>query len=236
MFHKRRDEWASEFECLPAWECPTCNAGTLRQRSQKTHIEERGPYKTEKENASPVSPIIWGRMTSFLECPKCFELVAVLGDQSDDGKLRPLAIHPPVLAFAMPVATPTSIVDQIHLAFALIWPDHRSAANKIRQAIEVMLTEKDVPSAGVQRDGKSRRLPLPERIEKFDFEFKEMLLSCKLVGDAGSHPDQILREDVLDSFDIMEHVLWEVFEPNGGRVGNVSSELSSRLSRRQKGQ
>lgn len=73
-----------------------------------------------------------------------------------------------------------------------------------------MLDHFGIPSKGPN----GRRLTLHSRIEDFaktDDGNGTFLSAIKWLGNSGSHPGGLTREDVLDAFDMIEHVLEDRF-------------------------
>lgn len=194
---------------------------------------------------------IASRFTALLRCnnPGCGHVVAVLGTVSFDENY---ATNPDgswerdVLSFYTPTAfweappiirtcpeCPGEVVDQLHRSFALYWLDHGACANAIRAAVEAILTERNVPTTMVNRDGKEVRISLHGRIEKFaasDSITAELLLVIKLLGNVGSHGDEVTKEDLLDAYDIVEHVIDTLYSTRAAQVAGIASELKARLS------
>ena len=72
------------------------------------------------------------------------------------------------------------------------------------------MNELSIPSVNT----KGKRIDLHERLELFKKQnapLGEQLLSTKLVGNSGSHPLNVEREDVVIAYEIIEHVLDELY-------------------------
>src|SRR5207248_10480829 len=101
-----------------------------------------------------------------------------------------------------------------------------AAANHIRSCVEKLLDHLEEPKA---RD-------LHQRIENYkkrDEQRGTALLAVKWVGNAGSHADDISRDDVYDAFDIIEAVLKDVFSRDYSKVAQSVDAINKRRSRSQ---
>jgi hypothetical protein len=73
---------------------------------------------------------------------------------------------------------------------------------------------------------------LHERIEKYkerDEERGSAMLAVKWVGNAGSHADDIARDNVYDAFDIIEAVLKDVFSRDYSTVVKTIDAINKRF-------
>ena len=85
-----------------------------------------------------------------------------------------------------------------------------------------MLDNFGIPSKGAN----GHRLTLHSRIEDFaktDAENGAILLAIKWLGNSGSHPGGLTRDDVLDAFDMIEYVLED-------RFGTTKKDLMAKVA------
>lgn len=232
-----RKLWAESFtDALPAWPCPTCGKGHLGIDAKDLTIQETGPSKAAHDHDAWEPDWIENRFVGLLQCsfPECKDLAAVSGTSSvdhyqvdwdeyvDASYFRVAAICPAPLPIRLPEATPEPIVDAIKRASFLIWSSAESAANQIRQAVELLMDD-----AGIKKlTDDEKPIFLHRRIEEFrtsDGENGDVLLAAKWLGNIGSHSGGIRREDVLDAFDMIEFVL-------ENRYGTAKADLLAKVA------
>jgi hypothetical protein len=255
MMPVQRDLWVGKFtdDGQPAWPCPRCGLGSLRlkegtlatmQKAESRQMDEvYGSYVANSE----------GKFTCLMVCGSrpCGEPVAVAGDfylTEPTGPKGPIeAVYTPAFFSPAPalIRVPRDYPDQIRrevmAAFRLSWCDLGSCLNRIRTAIELLLNDMKVRRYGKKTDGGRFRLPLDARINVLRSKRPDLaglcdrLLAVKHLGNAGSHPGEVHREDVFDGFDILEHVLLERYENPHGQLARVVKEINRRKGPRKAG-
>ena len=88
-----------------------------------------------------------------------------------------------------------------------------------------------------QSNGKFTNLTLHDRITIFqatDSIVGTQLMALKWLGNAGSHENSVLKKDLLDAFEILDHVLVEVFEQRSQKVMSLAKQLTKRHTHRPK--
>lgn len=228
-----RDQWQEVFEQLPHWPCPTCGKGDLVPMPDKVVMEETAQSKAQHDHPNWDPDWIVQRFAGFLQCGnnKCGEVASISGnspvdyvDYHDEYEHHQTAtdlyvvksIHPAPIAIKLPDALPDDIKDAAGSASALVWASNEAAGNQLRQVVELFLTDVGIP----EKTAKGGYIPTHDRIEEFrkiDAENGEALLAVKWLGNSSSHPGGLTRENVLDAFDIIEHVLenrYGVEKPN----------------------
>lgn len=232
-----RKAWAESFtDALPHWPCPTCGKGHLAIETKDLIIEETGPSKAARDHDAWEPDWIENRFVGLVRCslPNCRDLAAVSGTSSidyyqvdwdefvDSAILKVAAVHPAPVPIRLPEGTPEAIVETIKMASLLIWSSPESAANQIRQAVELLMDD-----AGVKKlTDDEKPIFLHKRIEEFrssDQENGDVLLATKWLGNTGSHTGGIGREDVFDAFDMIEFVL-------ENRYGTAKAELLAKAA------
>ena len=151
-----RKLWAESFtDELPHWPCPTCGKGHLAIEIKDLKIEETGPSKAARAHDAWEPDWIENRFVGLLECsfPGCKDLAAVSGTSTvdyyqvdwdefvDSRYFRVAAINPAPLLIKLPENTPEQIIEAIKRAAFLIWASPESAANQIRQAVELLMDD-----------------------------------------------------------------------------------------------
>jgi Domain of unknown function (DUF4145) len=231
-----RSEWRNMFDVIPRWHCPTCQVGRLRLDRRTLSKEETGPSKRSREHELWDPEWIVSRFTGFLRCdsPHCRELSAVFGsvllahsesELADCFDVR--GIYPAPLPFPVGREIPQKVAQAVQAAANLFWMDREAATNKVRQAVEALLTEQRV--ARFPRKGKRRPLSLGSRImiyQKKHPDRAELLDALRWLGNMGSHDGDLTRKDVLDGFDLLEHVLDEVYRGTRGRLISTAKKIN----------
>lgn len=237
------------------WPCPVCAHGRLQLDKSTLVVRETRSskdYKDSKEDGYWEPDMTTERFTCVLVCnqPSCHEPVVVCGttgeEQAPDGEggwdweeyLMPVFFHPALPIIATPKATPDQIRKEVEKAFATYWCDLLSCANRIRNAIELLLTYLKIPRFQIDpQKRRRRRLWLHQRIELFckrsqqDRKLATMMFAVKVIGNEGSHPGKLTQDDLLDAFEMLEHLLKIFFVPPDA---DKISELAKAIHKRKK--
>lgn len=247
-----RTLWVSQFGTFPSWLCPTCQSGNLSLAKDGLKYSEPG-YSKAARSEDPWEPDwIEERFSALLNCANtmCGEVVAVVGrthhvedhdwdkqEQHWAREFQPTFLTPPPPVFPIPTECPEAVSDELRKAFALLWSDAGSCANRLRTAVEVLLTDRKVP--GKRRSKKNRkwvRMDLHSRVEKFrekDSETAEYLLAIKWLGNVGSHTDldALTVDDLLNGFELFEHVIQLVYVKHERKMKKIAKTINSRKGR-----
>lgn len=210
--------------------------------AETLHEVETGPSITLRLEEYFEPDCIVQRFVQLLQCNSsaCEEVISISGNieveyvqgldhkgnHFEDYRDRyvPIMMSPPPMPILLPDNVPSDIFKSISDAAALLWLSEESSANKIRTAIEHLLTYKGTIKTKIVR-GKRKRLTLHERIEIFrqaDYENGDILLATKWIGNAGSHTGALARSDLLDAFDMLELVFENLF-------GNTKQKLLKKV-------
>lgn len=138
---------------------------------------------------------------------------------------------PPIIRVC--VECPEDVDAQLKRSFPLYWIDRRACANAVRITVEILLTERGVPETTTDRHGKPVRINLHHRIEKFRAKNQaaaELLLAIKMLGNVGSHGDDVTMDDLLDAYEILDHVIDAIYSTRAIRAATLASGLTARLS------
>jgi hypothetical protein len=174
---------------------------------------------------------ISGTFHGLLRCavPSCAETVSVVGnlkvgptlapDSSWDGadydNMFQLRFALPALTILTPPAeTPEEVKEAIKSASQMLWIDPSAAANRLRLAIEALLTNRGMPRFAVS-NGTRSRLTTHARIVKFkkyEGEAGEALEAVKWIGNSGSHEDTLTVSDVLDGTEMLSYALRLIYD------------------------
>ncbi|MEM9668642.1 MAG: DUF4145 domain-containing protein [Pseudomonadota bacterium] len=144
----------------------------------------------------------------------------------------PEFIHPSPSLISLVEETPQDVAEEVVRASALVWADTSSSANKLRLTAERVLTALKIKRSKIS-NGKRRPLTLNERIALLPhkyLELGELLHSIRFLGNHGSHENasSVDRNDLLNAFEIMEHVVEVAFSKKAKRVKTAAKEIKKR--------
>lgn len=231
---------------VPPWLCGTCGLGTLRAIDDTYRFQE-GTSKLYHGEDFFEPEFVRGRFQMFAACSNalCEDVATICGTyklyeviehdhrgypQRDYARDHTVDhIFPAPRLFTLSEDLPGEVVDCLERAFALYWVDSASALNAIRSAIERAMDALGIAKTKLVRiksgknKGKKRRsyLSLHERIGMLPDKHagaKDSLLASKWIGNSGSHGYSVQSGDVLDSFDIAEHALNQLFDKQSKRL------------------
>lgn len=218
--------------------------GSLRTGQTRESAEGQEHLASEPE-------WIDGRFVCMLGCHHCKGEIALAGkyryqEDRDPSEIEregdpyvsyftPLFFSEAPHVIRIPEAAPNEVREKLADSFRLYWHDPESAANRVRSALELLLTAQGVNRTVSGKRGK--RLTLHERVKRYESKRSDIaghLLAVKWLGNAGSHPSPISHDDVLDGYEIMEHVLDELYVGRARRVGALSRAINRRKGPRPK--
>jgi Domain of unknown function (DUF4145) len=218
-----REQWSENFSELPHWQCPTCRKGHLIPLPDKVLNEETGPSLAERDHPAWEPNWIKARFAGFIKCssPACGDVASISGDafvdvfeyldeyehiQTESNLYVVKSICPAPIPIRLPEAVPDNIKEAVEAASALVWASSEAAGNRMRQVVELFLTDVGIPAKTKTGDFISTHSRI-EQFQKIDSENGDALLAAKWLGNSSSHPGGISREDVLNAFDMVEFVL-----------------------------
>lgn len=245
-----RELWGKTFnkKSFPAWICPTCFKGVIRPAKNDFLSDETSV--SVKAHGHPAWEPEWISLKCvvLLKCsnPDCRETIAMIGTGSVEEQFsydyagntvhnaieryEPIYFEPPLFPFQLPNKCPANIKEMIIDSFRLFLSDPDSAGNKIRVAVERILTNAKIPKSKMNKKKKRVMRNLHERIELYEkknYEIAQMLMAIKWLGNAGSHDGKRLTiEKILDAYEIVEHVLEELYSPRKNRVKKLVSTIN----------
>ena len=125
---------------------------------------------------------------------------------------------------------PRSSKKSLNESFKLFFVSPSAAANGVRIALEELLTELKIERYTLNRKGEEIRLTLGQRIDKLPDEYshvQEMMNAVKWLGNAGSHSnDEIKIDDVMDAYELTEHILEEIYEESKERIEAIARKIN----------
>lgn len=233
----------------PDWVCPTCSKGILRIKEGSFQQEELR-FSREAHSHEAWEPE-WIRYvyTSMLICSndKCKEIVVNSGTGSVDWDIiedengepdqiysdffLPKNFEPHLRLINIPANCPEAVVAFLNESFKLFFSSPSAAANNVRAAIEELLTELKIKRFSTS-NGKRRFINLHQRIGLLPAkyaEFKDMILAIKWLGNAGSHGHgEVTLDDVMDAYELTEHILWEIYEPKLKKLKAIAKKVNNK--------
>lgn len=247
-----RNLWKVEsftLQAMPLWPCPRCPEGRL-VADKKTLYELEARASVEAGVESGWEPDwMYGAFSLTLRCnnPQCCENVLCAGSYGVSQEFDPVLAQggqdpyaycsrytaktfvPPIPVFRIPVQCPEAVRAEIQSAFAILWSDRGASANRVRIAIEKLLDTKKVKRTVTKR-GKRTQLTLHSRIDKLasktdDKDTHSLLMAVKWLGNAGSHGADMAVDDVLDGFELLDHILFRMFDGNTKRLLRLSKSI-----------
>jgi len=217
--------------------CPSCGSGLLFPSANKGIIEnETVDSKFKNSYGYNYTEYLF---SIHLKCSNCGDIVAVSGNFSEENEpsneefgiqryYDPISFYPPPKIISIPESCPKSVSRLLNDSFGLYWLDVGSCANKIRISIEVLMDELKINKTRIV-SGKRRKLSLHERISKFkitNIEIGDILLSIKWIGNAGSHFSDIVKEDLLDAYQLLEYSLLQLYNDEKRNLIKISKEIN----------
>ena len=239
-------EWS--VDAPPSWRCPHCRHGVLCLEADtlKFAPTAQSPFITDYE--LPTLAGYEARFVCMFYCSDrdCADPASVAGtvrrkrtSYSDDDEshqcvemFAPTHIDPPPEMIDLPEAAPQKMADEIRCAFAQYWRSSSACATNIRRSIEFLLDHKGIPRA---EERSSHHLTLDARLRKFKEtqpDLAEKLLALKLLGNSGAHSSNVPHEDLVKAFDILEHVLEELFDRRSALIQNHADDLKAKYGNR----
>jgi hypothetical protein len=235
----------------PNWICPTCSKGNLKIKKD-SFIQEESAYSRKNADHPDYGFIFFEAgyvYTCVLVCSNevCSEVVISTGTVyinsevvgvDEDGEIEedveyycPKYFQPSLKIIQVPQKCSSTLTAALDESFKLFFSSPSSAANNVRIALEELLTALNVKRFTISR-GKRKPITLHHRIENLPpkySHFKEMMLAIKWLGNAGSHShDEITRDDILDAYELLEHVLNEIYQPTTKRLTAIAKKVNKK--------
>lgn len=226
----------------PALPCGACSTGQLRP-SEITTIDVNERY-AEHEAWEP--DWVHGFFTARGTCSstECGLPAAITGsmrlERSVDGHywdgaswehhLKIGYVDPPLRIMHVPERCPDTVRDAIRAASRVLWADPPSAANRLRSAVEHLLT-----SLGIRQLDKARKpLRTHDRIVLLRTKRPEVatvLEAVKWIGNAGSHTQNPSAIDVTKSVALLEHALTLLYDTSAQELARLAKQVNKRRGR-----
>ncbi len=238
------NKWFYE-NSIPAWGCPSCFAGVLVAKNETFSKMETSASRCvrlrEARNPEGIEYVF--SCVRVCENIYCNEVVVISGRGSVDNDFNPETnkmefldvfeakyVYPSPHIIHLPKSSSKELKDEFISAFTLYWSDIRACANRIRSCVELILTEYHIKRFEIKK-GKRKRLSLHERIELFSYKnatLGDALMAIKWIGNEGSHIGKLTKDDLLDAFEMLEHVLDELFEKRKEKIGKLVKAINKK--------
>lgn len=230
----------------PAWPCPACDHGTLRLLADSLKFKQSRQSRELQEEEYSEIEWITGRYSCLFQCrmSNCREIVTSAGRfhvtefYAPDGTpelvegFSPEFLAPALPMFRIPDATPDDVREEIQRAFQLFWTDKAASANRIRSALELLLTHKKVKRFKINKRNKREALSLHARIELFrqqEPDIADSLLAVKWLGNAGSHgTSAVTADDIFDGLDLLQHAFEELYDNRTRQLSAIRKQINKR--------
>lgn len=225
-----------------SYPCPRCGKGNVRRGDNPVVLVE--PHHSSRMHGSEEWDPDWVEMsfTSMLTCDNrsCGEVVAVSGragvdyyeEYGDGGEpiangyatyLKPTSMFPAPPLFPISKSFPKKVQAELRLAFQLFWTDLSASTSRLRTSLERVLDAKAVPTSRPDKNGKLQRLGLFDRIDQFekssnDADTAESMNALRVVGNLGTHGDEVELGDYFDLLEVYEDALLEIFEERKAKL------------------
>ena len=225
-----------------SYPCPRCNKGQVRRGDNQVVLVE--PHHSKREHGSDDWDPDWIQMsfTTMLICDNtnCGEVVAVSGragvehyshygydggpDESGYSTwLQPISMFPAPPLFPIAKTLPRKVKEELELAFQLFWTDRSASTSRLRTSLERVLDDQGVATSEPDKSGKLRRLTLFERIDRFekgskDADIAESMTAMRIVGNLGTHGDEVVEGDYFDLLDVYEDALSEIYDQKSAKL------------------
>jgi hypothetical protein len=232
----------------PDWQCPTCGNGLLRIIKGTFFKNETSiSIKAHSDDAWEPNWIEY-TYSCLLQCTnnRCKGNVSNIGigmvnwdmvqDEHDYPNevyrdlFKPLFFNPPLKIIRIPNKAPEIVSEALNSSFALFFCSPSAASNHVRTSVEELLTDLKVKRFELSR-GKRRSISLNRRIELLPAKylgFKDLLLAIKWLGNAGSHSwKEVKFDDVMDAYEIMEHLLAEIYDSRTMKVKALAKKVNT---------
>lgn len=216
--------------------CPRCDKGRIARGNNPVILVE--PRYSEREHILDEWEPDWIVLsfTTVLICDNkaCGEVVSVSGRGGveeyylygpygePEGSevntwLQPVSMFPAPPLFPIAKNLPQEVKKELKLAFQLYWSDRSASTSRLRTSLERILDDQGIAANKPDKAGGLRRLTLFERIdifekEKNEVEIAESMNAMRIVGNLGTHGDEVTEGDYFDLIDVFEDAISEVYE------------------------
>jgi Domain of unknown function (DUF4145) len=223
--------------------CPVCRRGSVHPAKTDSIV-----YQESQESLSHHEHPDWepywinGHFSGVLTCERsaCREFVHVVGEfklvdrphdpfepygpdqwnaNDFERSMKIKYFEPHLLLIDPDGKSPDQVCKLVNSASIALWSDPSSAANRVRSAVEELLTRQHVRKTFKDKGGRTRRYTAHQRIQllkdKGQLKYQstaDFLMAVKWIGNDGSHGDELSVSDVLDGVELMNEALDLLYE------------------------
>lgn len=235
----------------PQWVCPTCGKSVLRVKKGTFYSKETSDTRKGYRHDEWEPDWIQSVYSCLLECSnaQCKEVVANSGvgqydmdfDYDEKGQPRenwieyfqPKYFQPHLKLFSLPDNddVPKDVIKEIERSFEMFFCNPPSALNRIRIALENLLTYLKVKRFQI-KNGKKVPLSLHGRIkltpDKYS-DLEDQFSAIKWLGNAGSHDfGEVSKDDVMDGYELMGEVLEKIFDTKSKKIDKLTKQINKK--------
>lgn len=185
-----------------AWRCGKCGSGSLRMTKRLRTYS----YAISRilRCANPKCGMGY-RVLGYLKATYRGQEVSPSYFGVDDYQLHPRHFQPELALFTFPTGLQRDVQHQLLISFNHFWYDLDACANKIRHALELIVTER----GGTGDQLHQRILSLKGQM---DDSLIKKLLALKWIGNDGSHIGRPFeRSEILTTYSLLVDVLNQLF-------------------------
>jgi len=230
------------FHEISQFKCPRCDTGTLVGDEKNLSKKNTAEYENYQRAHGPDPEFASSRISGVFDCSnsRCSESISFVAESrvseeyEPDSRgsydvdyvsmYRPLLFDPPIHIIGLSENYPKFVKKCLNDCFKVFWIDPSSCGNRIRVALEGLLTHFKVPRINVK---KKTPKSLHERIEYFKKKYPKYnkyadnLLAIKWLGNTASHRE-LSHNDVFKAFQILDYVLEEIFNNRTEKIKELS--------------
>jgi len=219
---------------LPLFKCPVCQTGTLLPKGNS--VEPLTPeHILRHQNHSDWHPdwdvSTWSEVCkcSNKECGQSVHLSGKAEAHKEPVEdlehmgvrtawvelLKIETVYPAPFILPLSDKLPQGLWAVLKSSFSLYWSDQSACLNRLRTAVELLLDDQNISRVTTTAKGKTRRLNLDQRIKLFaqNSNLLDCLDGLRNIGNLATHDfNKVHHEDALDAYDVIHHVLREVYD------------------------
>lgn len=216
----------------PHLPCGACSTGEL-QISEPTEIDVSARYR---DHPGWEPEWIGGHFSVQAECTDrdCRSIALLVGKMKVDADVDERGhwygdygtfyelryCDPPLRLLAVPGGTPDDVKRAIESASHVVWMDPSSAANRLRAAVEHLLTD-----LGVAKRGSTHKRI--ERLAASRQDVANALEAVKWIGNDGSHTAAMPLRDVLEGVALLERALNLVYDHTAAELDQLARKINA---------
>ncbi len=225
----------------PRWPCPSCTMGVLRLKRETLHYRETAESRRSHYDEHLDITDVAFAFSALLECNRCSGKISCCGvggyelvdDINGEGKVHfdhqlyfvPKYFSTPMEIFRPSARCPNTVKEQLRNSFAVFFCDLGAAANHVRQCLEEILSD-----AGIQsRNSRGKFVSLKTRIKSFgdrDQENADRAHALRWIGNFGSHPQALTKDDLFDAYEILEVLLEDIYVGHQRSVQQMVEQIN----------